>query len=532
MMDEGMPVNKNALYDMAKNLNNYPFANPETVVKLNKLGLEVNELTINQYENYRGLERQIVGDVETVAKGLTELMKESLADIASVPDETVSVKQSVLQGKGLFSAFINAITGKSGADNLPKTAEIQVDTLDQNIGIDGTVSEETEESIQNNVSNAEGNLAEDALDNKSGNPVENTIENSAQSNADGKVNNLDNGSEIGNLNNNVSDKTPFDTAKMVLEMIEIDDESNNASSITSKDAETPVTSTLAIAAKELTATIQKELAGLDNNVFKSISETPVYNTEGNVQISDRDVLALAKAILNNEYNIPEKLTESTKQKLADLLSDSEFGKITKDTLTKQILLKPEEAANAKNIEDVFEKITSQATKAIEILQSSGKDNSELMNAAKNINDNVSFMNELNQVASYVQLPLLMNGKSAHGDLYVYTKKKSIQNNDGNITALLHLDMENLGPMDIYVALSNGQKLNTQFYLKDESTIDFIAGHIDKLNKRLTEKGYNTDIKFTQKDSSKGNLNMADEFLKDEPGKEGVVASKYSFDVRA
>ena len=45
---------------------------------------------------------------------------------------------------------------------------------------------------------------------------------------------------------------------------------------------------------------------------------------------------------------------------------------------------------------------------------------------KNISDNVQFMNELNQVATYVQLPLLINNKSAHGDLYVYTNKNNMK----------------------------------------------------------------------------------------------------------
>ena len=62
-----------------------------------------------------------------------------------------------------------------------------------------------------------------------------------------------------------------------------------------------------------------------------------------------------------------------------------------------MLLKPEDVVNAKNVEDLYSKITKQATQAMEILQNSGKDNPELLNAAKNINDNVSFMKRVFEV---------------------------------------------------------------------------------------------------------------------------------------
>ena len=40
------------------------------------------------------------------------------------------------------------------------------------------------------------------------------------------------------------------------------------------------------------------------------------------------------------------------------------------------------------------------------------------------------------------------------------------NKDGNVSALLHLDMENLGPMDVYVAMQNN-RVNTHFYMQDD-----------------------------------------------------------------
>ena len=39
-----------------------------------------------------------------------------------------------------------------------------------------------------------------------------------------------------------------------------------------------------------------------------------------------------------------------------------------------------------------------------------------------------------------------------GELYVYTNKKNLADNDGNVSAFLHLDMDHLGPVDVYVAM--------------------------------------------------------------------------------
>ena len=66
-----------------------------------------------------------------------------------------------------------------------------------------------------------------------------------------------------------------------------------------------------------------------------------------------------------------------------------------------------------------------------------------------IRQNVDYMNQLNQLYSYVQLPMKLTTQNAHSELYVMTRKKRLGEKGGAFTALLHLDMEVLGSMDIY-----------------------------------------------------------------------------------
>ena len=149
--------------------------------------------------------------------------------------------------------------------------------------------------------------------------------------------------------------------------------------------------------------------------------------------------------------------------------------------------------------------------------------------AKSVADlrsNLDFMNQINQMYSYVQLPLKMSEGKAHGDLYVYANKKSLASKDGSISALLHLDMEHLGPVDVYVAMQE-QRVTTHFYLPDEAMLDFIEAHIHILNERLEKKGYALNPVLSVKNEEK---TAVEEMLG--TGEEVSVLSQYSFDVRA
>ncbi len=125
----------------------------------------------------------------------------------------------------------------------------------------------------------------------------------------------------------------------------------------------------------------------------------------------------------------------------------------------------------------------------------------------------------------------MSGGDAHGDLYVYTNRKSAVKEDGSVSALLHLDMEYLGPLDVYVMLKE-TKVNTQFYLQDESMIDFIADHIHVLNERLEKRGYTLHAEM--KVAEEKEETTAKDVIKNITAKEPktMLLAHYAFDVRA
>ena len=501
MMDENMPINKQAIHDMSKQINSFKDANPETVVRLTKLGLSVNELTINQFENYKGLERQIIGNVDTIADGFAKMISDSLSQAVkdnNITDISSKINASLaetaegnVKNKNLLSTFLDSITGQN-KDSMQLKADL---TLIDNEALTG-------EKIKADI---------------------------------------------------------FDTTKAILELINPKDSSDTVISNEMKAFVAEFSNEMKTFAAEFSKEFKEVLnensgeTNSDGNVTKDLGRESIlnelnkeilnnqenksdvikfFNVNTDKEITGESVLKLSTDLLNILNKDKNLFPDDVKTKLLKLLSSEEFSGLVKDNLSKQMLLKPEEAATSKNIEDLYSKIINNTDKALSVLESLNSKNAEIAEAANNIKENVQFMNELNHAVTYVQLPLLMNNKSAHGDLYVYTNKRSLKNNDGNISALLHLDMDNLGPMDIYVSLVNKTKLSTHFYLQDDETIDFIEKHIDYLNKRLSDKGYDLSMNVSVKNKPKEATDITEEFFKDDPKTQGSVAVKVSFDVRA
>ena len=152
--------------------------------------------------------------------------------------------------------------------------------------------------------------------------------------------------------------------------------------------------------------------------------------------------------------------------------------------------------------------------------------------ASDMKGNMNFMNQINDLYNYVQLPLKMNNTHANGDLYVYAKKrgKSIENS-GELTALLHLEMEKLGNVDIFLTLRTGNNLSTKFTLEKEEMIDFIEQNIDILNERLMKKGYSISrTQVAKSDEKAKDESVIDRITGDENNR--IILSTQSFDARA
>ncbi len=229
------------------------------------------------------------------------------------------------------------------------------------------------------------------------------------------------------------------------------------------------------------------------------------------------------------HEIEKFLSEGTgfhRESAFELLESKEFKHLLNNEMNRQWLLLPEEVGEEHSVDKLYERLNSQMNRLSQSLAQTAKADTPLARTVANVTNNIDFMNQLNQMFTYVQIPLKMQGREATGELFVYTNKKSLAKKDGSVSALLHLDMEHLGSVDIHVSLNN-QKVSTQFYLQDDSALDLIAQNIDILNKRLESRGYSMNAEFVKRENDGG---VIDEILGRE--KNISVLSGYSFDARA
>lgn len=189
----------------------------------------------------------------------------------------------------------------------------------------------------------------------------------------------------------------------------------------------------------------------------------------------------------------------TDDKLSEIFKDPVFKLFMDETGKELSTLTPKEIANQENIDKLYEHLQKKADKILETL--AGKEDFALVKSAQNLKANVDFMNQMNQMFQYVQLPLKFSESHANGELYVYGNGKKLSLEDGNVSALLHLDMEYLGCVDIHVEMNPEKQVKTNFYFEDEAMLDFIYEHIDMLNERLEKRGYGPVTNVQMKDDT-------------------------------
>ena len=247
---------------------------------------------------------------------------------------------------------------------------------------------------------------------------------------------------------------------------------------------------------------------------------------GNGSLSPKAVLTqLHELIEGNAHTIREDFQEDIKE----LFGSRAFRNLLEAGMKNDWLIKPEDVADKEKVEQLYARIREQTARLEDAFHMAGKADSAGAKSVQNLQNNVDFMNQMNHLFTYIQLPLKMTGNEAHGDLYVYTNKKSLAKKDGNVSALLHLDMEHLGPLDVYVTMQqNLNKVSTNFTVKDEEALNLIAKHIHILNERLEQRGYSMKANFQLKED--GVTNMMQEIL--DQNKNISVLSKTSFDMRA
>ena len=261
--------------------------------------------------------------------------------------------------------------------------------------------------------------------------------------------------------------------------------------------------------------------------------------EENVPVTTEEAVeeqaAEAKQVLNTELTV-EKFLKAIQQGLSGkqeygflgvqkFFASKEYQSVLKELIQEQWLVKPEEL-DGEQLKESYKKVLQQTSQLEQIVRSTGLEQQQFLQTTADIRGNVEFMNQLNQIYTYVQLPLKLSGQNANGDLYVYTNKKNLNDPDTELSAFLHLDLEHLGATDVSVKMLR-KNVKTNFYFSDDASYELVQKHLPILEAKLNQKGYNCTFTVSNEDKK---VDFVQDFLRKDLPTAGTL-HRYSFDVR-
>jgi hypothetical protein len=524
MMEEQMSIDRDSLLQMARIAANNPEYDVKSLVQMQKMELPVTPEMASQYQNYQTDKQAItqalsdftdelpkeLANGELSAEQLTQttvevldILTEGLPEEVNLPEALKAAAQS-MEGDTEGAVFTEA--------GIPETEEAAAAGSDGTqtqaavVSADGTQAQTEAASVdgaqaQTAAASADGTQAQSAAVSADGTQVQAAVDAAASvpeaGNPYGETANLPTAGA------GTANPAPvIDEAFLRAELGEqLSFPAHTVGSLLDADAR---------------QTLSEELSNFpellrNQNLFSNGQLLPTAGTT-----------ALLNAI--RQQLVPGL---ADKDSLLALMSGKEFQSLLKDAMEQQWMMKPDEVMQKGKLNGLYEKVEDQLNRLENVMRATGQQSETISNLASDIRNNVQFMDQINQIYTYAQIPLKMSGQQASGELYVYTNKKSLAEGKDELSAFLHLDMEHLGSTDVSVKL-HGRHVSTSFYFENDETYALVQAHASILEERLAAKGYNCDVKVINESKK---VNFVDDFLKKDQPSTGLV-HRYSFDMKA
>ncbi len=505
MMQEQMSIGRQSILDMAKLVGANPDANVQTIVQMTKLGLPVTEEMAAQFENYLSDRQALVGEMDLAAGHMMEL----LSDEALSPETAFSLYGKMLDifmpGEEAADAGVTAAAGQESS-----AAEAGAGAMAEAVGQENAATVSEAEAGAPTAAE-QGTAAASAVAEEAG--AASTAETAGQ----GAAAEAETGVGVtAELTYGRTAETPGTVGELLSkEQIEhlgkmlrnIPALIGNEEIFAGGEQEEVFVDTLSEEGPEVAKLMAQEEAA---------QEQPVLNEK---LTAEQFLQKLGRALAQNgEFGFAG---------MQKLFAGKEFQTIFRSVIEKQWLLRPEELKQEHKVSGLYERLEQQLSQMEEAVRATGSTQNTFLQTASQVHGNLEFMNQMNQIYHYVQLPLKMSGQNANGELYVYANRKNLRDPDAELTAFLHLDMEQLGSTNVSVRMQN-RSVRTNFYLEDDASYDLVEKHLEVLNKRLKSKGYQSSITVTHE---KKDISFKENIVKKGKATVGSL-HRYSFDVRA
>ncbi len=250
-----------------------------------------------------------------------------------------------------------------------------------------------------------------------------------------------------------------------------------------------------IAQKNLMSDVKNMVAGMVNNYNAATGRSLKLSYE----FLNTDNLA---RFMNEFARMAEEfeMEPLLKNKLHGVLKGDKASRLLNELVRDTFSMKMTDVADSGSVKEHIAKTLDKLSSISEYAASN--QSAELSNVASRMSNNMEFLNSMNQFMAAVQVPIKNIGEHGEGELYVYRRNKQKCGEDDTVKAFLHLDMEHLGALDIYVTLK-GSSVATNFKVEDESVLDFLETNMEQLTKKLAEDGYNVTASISKTDDSAG-----------------------------
>lgn len=376
LMRNGMPIGRDALLDMVKELSSHSNAEIGSIIALKRMGIEVTDDSLKSYQNYKEYNGAMQRDIAALGEKLFE---------------------SVDSGKAL-SDVVKLLAG------------------DELLTGNGTVEDNSKEST------------------KTGAQTQQPVGTQADEKAD-------------------------------------------------------------IAQKNLMSDVKNMVAGMVDNYNAATGKSLKLSYE----FLNTDNLA---RFMNEFARMAEEfeMEPLLKNKLHAVLKGDKASRLLNELVRDTFSMKMTDVADSESVKEHIAKTLDKLSSVSEYAASN--QSAELSNVASRMSNNMEFLNSMNQFMAAVQVPIKNIGEHGEGELYVYRRNKQKCGEDDTVKAFLHLDMEHLGALDIYVTLK-GSSVATNFKVEDESVLDFLETNMEQLTKKLAEDGYNVTASISKTDDSAG-----------------------------
>lgn len=522
MMKEQMSISRQSILDMGRVVGSNPNVNVNTAVLMTKIGLPVSAEMASQFENYMVDQHAIVDEMDLAMNQLGRL----LGDADSGEEQSFELYGKVLDilnGEGETPAQTTDGLQQNDTGTMVNAGEnIEMEAAVQQ-SKDGAAAEGVQKQVQQQNTKDLISMGAAGQEQSAG-VAENTENIVGEQTAGNAAQSMQTGIDAADVLKNTQADTAADfknvqgqtdTLEQILDQNGLDHLKRLLQNIPTLTGNTDL-----FEVQEEEDVFVDTMSGDDagKKAFELAQTEPEVTLKQSMTAEDflntlRDALKQ-----NQEYGFAG---------MTKLFGSKEFAAILKNRAEKQWLLEPEQLREASKVSDLYERLDHQMKQMENVMKAAGVTQNSFVQTAADIRSNVEFMNQINQIYTYVQLPLKLSGQNASGDLYVYTNKKNLNDPEAELTAFLHLDLDNLGSTDVSIRMKD-KNVKTNFYIADDASYDLIEKHLPVLEKRLAQKGYRCSITMSKEEKK---VEFVEDFLQRDMPQAGTL-HRYSFDVRA